>query len=224
MAGQISLVSLYPSHLTAKQPCSQVSRTKYTPPPPNKPRSKAKSQVILVTGGGSGIGLSLVKTLVTSGSQVFAVDISPAPSATELQVPNYKFLQCDLTKPGAPAAVVSACVEAYGEAIHGLCNVAGVMDDVSSVDTVSEAMWARNIGVNLTAPVFLMQAVIPHMLKAGGGSIANVASKAGTSGAIAGIAYTAAKHGLVCANLSTSDRSWLTCDRLGRRRMWRGGL
>ncbi|PSK54800.1 Levodione reductase [Elsinoe australis] len=144
-----------------------------------------KDKVILVTGGSSGIGLSLVNTLVTSGSQVFAVDISPAPSATELQVPNFKCLQCDLTKPGAPAAVVSACVEAYGEAIHGLCNVAGVMDDVSSVDTVSEAMWARNIGVNLTAPVFLI--------------------KAGTSGAIAGVAYTAAKHGLVGA---TKNVAW----------------
>ncbi|KAF4549485.1 Short chain dehydrogenase-like protein 61 [Elsinoe fawcettii] len=168
-----------------------------------------KDKVIIVTGGSSGIGLSLVKTLVQEGSKVFACDISPAPTIAELQVTNFKFLQADLSKEGSPAAVVKTCVEAYGEAIHGLCNVAGVMDDVSSADTVTDAMWFRNISINLTAPVFLMRAVIPHMLKAGGGSIANVSSKAGTSGAAAGIAYTSAKHGLVGA---TKNVAWRFVD------------
>ena len=79
-----------------------------------------------------------------------------------------------------------------------LVNVAGVMDNFSSADAVSDEVWERVMAVNLTVPVKMMRAVLPLMKERKDGVIVNVASTAGTSGAVAGVAYTASKHGLVC--------------------------
>lgn len=48
---------------------------------------------------------------------------------------------------------------------------------------------------------------MPHMIKAGGGSIVNVASKAATCGAVAGVGYTASKHGIVSSSLLRCETS-----------------
>jgi NAD(P)-dependent dehydrogenase (short-subunit alcohol dehydrogenase family) len=78
-----------------------------------------------------------------------------------------------------------------------LVNVAGVMDDFSSADGVSDEVWERVMAVNLTAPVKMMRAVLPGMRARRDGVVVNVASTAAASGAVAGVAYTASKHGLV---------------------------
>jgi len=85
----------------------------------------------------------------------------------------------------------------YRERIDVLVNVAGVMDNFSSADCVSDEIWERVLAVNLTAPVKMMRAVLPWMKERREGVIINVASTAATSGAVAGVAYTASKHGLV---------------------------
>lgn len=81
--------------------------------------------------------------------------------------------------------------------IDVLVNVAGVMDNFSSADAVTDAIWDRVLAVNLTVPVKMMRAVLPFMRAKKDGCVVNVASTAGTSGAVAGVAYTASKHGLV---------------------------
>lgn len=81
--------------------------------------------------------------------------------------------------------------------IDVLINVAGVMDNFSSADAVTDAIWDRVLAVNLTVPVKMMRAVLPFMRAKKDGCVVNVASTAGTSGAVAGVAYTASKHGLV---------------------------
>lgn len=155
--------------------------------------------MIIVTGAASGIGLATVRILLGAGSKVYGCDFNAMPSDDEaLSSSSLQFQQCDLAKDGACEQVVNGCIQAFGEAIYGLCNVAGIMDTNNSADTLTDAAWEKTIAINLTAPVYMMRAVLPYMQKSKKGSIANVASKAGTSGAIAGVAYTASKHGLVC--------------------------
>ena len=91
-----------------------------------------------------------------------------------------------------------------------LVNVAGLMDNFSSADGVTDAIWDRVLAVNLTVPVKMMRAVLPFMREKKDGVIVNVASTAGTNGAVAGVAYTASKHGLV------SFFSWLPVGWLGQ--------
>jgi NAD(P)-dependent dehydrogenase (short-subunit alcohol dehydrogenase family) len=145
------------------------------------------------------MGLVTAQSLVEAGSKVFGVDLSSPPESNILKLArdNYHFLQIDLTTDDAPRRVVQTCVEKFGERIDALLNIAGIMDNVSSVDTLTNHSWDRVIAVNLTAPVYLMREVIPYMRKQGSGSIVNVASKSGTSGAVAGVAYVSSKHGLV---------------------------
>jgi NAD(P)-dependent dehydrogenase (short-subunit alcohol dehydrogenase family) len=148
--------------------------------------------VIIVTGCSSGIGLATAKLAVEEGAKVLGIDISAASEAlASLPTTDFRFLQVDLTEADAPSRVVSKAVEAYGGRIDALLNVAGVMDNNASADSVTDGMWDRCIAINLTAPVKLMREVLVVMKEQKSGSIVNVASKASISGAAAGIAYTA---------------------------------
>ena len=99
------------------------------------------------------------------------------------------------TSPMTPG--VARIIEAAGEQIDGLANIAGIMDDMTPVGDVSDAVWDRVFRVNVTGTMKLMRAVIPAMLAQGGGSIVNTASEAALRGSAAGVAYTASKHAVV---------------------------
>lgn len=161
-----------------------------------------KSKVVIVTGASSGIGLAATEVLLKHGAKVLGTDLSPAPS---LASADFHFLQANLIDASAPDKIVEACTTAFGKKIDALLNVAGIPDQNSSVDTLTNANWEKAIAVNLTAPVKLIRAVVPIMILNGGGSIVNVASKAAISGAAAGVAYTASKYGLVGA---TKNVAW----------------
>lgn len=157
---------------------------------------------MIVTGASSGIGLATAEALLKHGAKVLGTDLSPAPSISSK---NFGFLQANLIDPATPDKIVEACTTAFGKKIDALLNVAGIPDQNSSVDTLTDTNWEKAIAVNLTAPVKLMRAVVPIMISNGGGSIVNVASKAAMSGAAAGVAYTASKHGIVGA---TKNVAW----------------
>ena len=156
-------------------------------------------QVVICTGASSGIGLATAKLLLSRGASVYGVDVSNTPSGISESENTFKFQQCDLAGQGVPGSVVEGCHSHFGQ-IDALLNVAGVMDLMGSVDTLTDEEWDRVISINLTAPVKLMRATVNYWRKGGpvtGKAIANVSSKAGQSGAAAGVAYTASKHGLV---------------------------
>lgn len=91
-------------------------------------------------------------------------------------------------------AAVAAIVEAAGERIDGLANIAGIMDDMTPVGDVTDAVWQRVFAVNVDGTMKLMRAVVPVMLAQAAGSIVNTASEAALRGSAAGAAYTASKH------------------------------
>ncbi|KAK6365721.1 uncharacterized protein PV06_05802 [Exophiala oligosperma] len=160
-----------------------------------------ENKVVIVTGASSGIGFTTAEALLSLGAKVFGCDVAPAPASLLADNDNEKscFWQCDLRDKDAPKQIVQKCREAFGDRIDGLCNIAGVMDNYSSVDTFEDESWDRMFAINVTAPARLTREVVPFMLKnqRGGGSIVNMGSFASLSGAAAGIAYTASKHAVV---------------------------
>ncbi|WP_210506989.1 SDR family NAD(P)-dependent oxidoreductase [Naasia sp. SYSU D00057] len=153
-------------------------------------------RTVIVTGAGSGIGRATASRIAREGGRVIAVDISQErldefagsqPGADIVPVAG------DITDDDSVAAIL----EAAGGQVDGLANVAGIMDDMTPVHEVSDAVWQRVFSVNVTGTMKLMRAVVPGMLARGAGSIVNVASEAGLRGSAAGAAYTASKHAVV---------------------------
>nr|WP_208971559.1 SDR family NAD(P)-dependent oxidoreductase [Kineococcus rubinsiae] len=153
-------------------------------------------RTVVVTGAGSGIGRATASRIAREGGRVVAVDVS-APRLDDLvaALPEARIepVVADITDADGIAAILAAA----GPEVHGLANVAGIMDDMTPVHEVSDAVWERVLRVNLEGTMRLTRAVVPTMLAAGAGSVVNVASEAALRGSAAGVAYTASKHAVV---------------------------
>ncbi|MGO2539727.1 MAG: SDR family NAD(P)-dependent oxidoreductase, partial [Specibacter sp.] len=150
-------------------------------------------KTIIITGAGSGIGRATASRVAREGGRVIAVDISTerlADFAATLPDGDIVTVAGDITDDAA----VDAIVEAAGERIDGLANIAGIMDNMTPVHEVSDEIWNRVFNINVTGTMKLMRAVVPAMLAQAQGSIVNVASEAALRGSAAGAAYTASKH------------------------------
>jgi NAD(P)-dependent dehydrogenase (short-subunit alcohol dehydrogenase family) len=153
-------------------------------------------KTVIVTGAASGIGRATASRIAREGGRVVAVDVS-AERLEEFQgaLPDAEIVTVtgDITKP----ASIDEIIAAAGEKIDALANVAGINDDFSPLHETSDATWDRVLGVNLTGTFKLTRAVLPAMMKAGRGSVVNVASEAGLRGNASGNAYTTSKHAVV---------------------------
>jgi NAD(P)-dependent dehydrogenase (short-subunit alcohol dehydrogenase family) len=150
-------------------------------------------QTVIVTGAGSGIGRATASRIAREGGRVIAVDVSQErldEFVADHSGAEIVSLTADITDDAGVARIIAAA----GEQIDGLANIAGIMDDMTPVGDVSDAVWDRVFRVNVNGTMKLMRAVIPAMLAQGGGSIVNTASEAALRGSAAGVAYTASKH------------------------------
>ncbi len=137
-------------------------------------------KVAIVTGGASGIGLSMVRAFAGAGASVVAADVDEAALSALKDHDAVLAVRADVSKQADVDALVSMAVERLGQ-IDVLCNNAGITDRFLGVDECTDEEWARGLAVNLTGPFLLSRAVLPHMLKAGAGVVIN-ASKHGVIG------------------------------------------
>jgi len=139
-----------------------------------------RDRVILVTGGASGIGATMVEQFALQGSRVAFLDVA-AELATELihqltgRCPLAPcFFACDLTDIAALRAAVAE-VEARLGPVRVLVNNAA-SDDRHKFAEVTPEYWDERMAVNLRHHFFATQAVVPGMAAAGGGSVINMGS------------------------------------------------
>lgn len=151
-----------------------------------------EGRTVIVTGGGSGIGKATVERIVAEGGRVVAVDISQ--ERLDALAAELGGAVVTVTGDLTDSAVVSAAVEAAGDTIDGLANVAGIMDGFEPSAEIQDETWERVMAVNVTATMTLTRAVLGPMLAAGKGSIVNVSSEAGQRASAAGTPYTTSKH------------------------------
>ncbi|MBW4050518.1 MAG: SDR family oxidoreductase [Proteobacteria bacterium] len=159
-----------------------------------------KGQVVLVTGGGSGIGEAIVRRFAAQQAKVAFIDIAVEPSRAlvrELQAAGtpVHFEPCDLTDIPALRRCVAATAKRLGP-IQVLVNNAA-HDERHATEEVTEAVWDSRIAVNLKQQFFCAQAVIPGMKAAGRGSIINLGSISWIIGQGGMAGYTASKSAVL---------------------------
>ncbi len=137
-------------------------------------------RVVFVSGGGSGIGASIVEHFAAQGAKVGFVDIDEAASTALVEklsgagYPPPLFAKCDVRDIAAYQAAIGTVAAKFGP-IAALINNAA-RDDRHDLADVTSAFWDERIAVNLRHQYFAIQAVAPGMKKAGGGSIVNFSS------------------------------------------------
>ena len=148
-------------------------------------------KVAVVTGAGSigpgwGNGKATSVLFAREGARVACLDVNPAAAEETRALIAAEgneaiAMTCDVSRKDQVDAAVGAVVAAYG-GIDVLDNNVGIVRVGGPVE-VDEADWDRVADVNLKSAFLVCKAVIPEMLKRGGGSIVNISS-------IAGIRYT----------------------------------
>lgn len=164
--------------------------------------------VCLVTGGANGIGRATVQALAENGAKVGIVDLdgeAGEAAAKEVRASgaDCHAIQGDVSDPKQVEHVVSKFVDRW-ECVTVLVNNAGINtgSDRAPLYEFTLENWNRILEVDLTGVFVCSRAVVPIMLKAGGGRIVNISSIAGLVPLRLQSAYVAAKAGV--ANLTRS--------------------
>jgi len=151
----------------------------------------AVGEVLIVTGGASGIGAAIAESFASAGGQVVTLDITE-PSAIPAGVHH---ITCDVANRDQVFAAVADVLDRHGR-IDGLVTAAAVQPRMPVVDT-DPATWQHVIDVNLNGVVWACQAVLPTMTKAGRGSIVVFGSGLGVNGRAEASSYAATKGAMV---------------------------
>src|SRR6478672_5127284 len=133
-----------------------------------------KGRRVFVSGGGSGIGASIVEHFAAQGSKVGFVDINEPASKQVAAKTGAAFLKCDIRDVKAYQAALVAIAAKQGPITVLINNAAH--DERHKLEDVTPEFWDDRIAVNLRHAFFAIQAVVPGMKKAGGGSIVNFSS------------------------------------------------
>jgi D-xylose 1-dehydrogenase len=156
-----------------------------------------EGRVVFVTGGGSGIGASIVEHFCAQGSRVAFVDIERAASETLVDTigrrgqPAPAFVPCDVRDVAALRDAMAQVRDRLGP-IRVLVNNAA-HDERHAIERVTPEYWDDRFAVNLRHQFFAAQAVAPDMAAAGGGAIVNFGSTSWLVGQGGMPAYLSAK-------------------------------
>ena len=134
---------------------------------------------VIISGGASGIGESLVRNFAAQGAKVGFVDLMAergAALADELRAAGQtvQFIACDITDTAAYTRAIAELAGQHGDALVLVNNAAH--DERHDWQEVTPAYWDDRMAVNLKHCFFAIQAVAPGMVRAGRGSIINTGS------------------------------------------------
>jgi NAD(P)-dependent dehydrogenase (short-subunit alcohol dehydrogenase family) len=160
-------------------------------------RERLKGKIGIVTGAGSGIGRASAIALAAEGAQVALVGRrKDRLEEVAREIGDRAFaIPVDVSKTSEISGLLDQVVGRFA-GLNFLLNNAGVLH-VGNAEQITEEQWDDTFNLNVRSVWLLSRAALPHMRKAGGGSIMNVASTLGLVGARNRAAYAPSKGALI---------------------------
>ena len=158
-----------------------------------------QNQVVIVTGAAAGIGLATAGRFAQEGCRVASWDVKEGEAQ-----PGGIFQKVDVASPASVETAVGEVVAKWGD-VRVLINNAGILRDGMLIKfkegalagMMSDEQFDSVISINLKGVFTCTRAVVPHMIRGGGGVILNASSVVGVYGNFGQTNYVAAKSGVI---------------------------
>jgi 3-oxoacyl-[acyl-carrier protein] reductase len=162
-----------------------------------RPGSELAGKVALVTGAARNIGRAIARSLAAGGASVMVnarTSRTEAEKTVEMIGSTAAMHIADVTKPDEVKALVDATVKRFGR-LDFLVNNAAVRYD-TAFSSISYEEWRQVLAIVLDGAFLCAQAALPHLIRAGGGTIINIGGQTGHKGASERAHVITAKAGL----------------------------
>ncbi|MFW6076838.1 MAG: SDR family oxidoreductase [Hyphomicrobiales bacterium] len=164
------------------------------------PRSHDKywrSQKVIVTAAGTGIGAEIARTYFDLGAKVFICDIDETRlSSVTGDRPDLGAAVCDVSRPRDVDSFVDLAVETMG-GLTILVNNAGIAGPAKPLEDVTDDEWTQTFSINVAGQFYCARRAVPHLKANGGGSIVCMSSVAGKFGFALRSPYAASKWAVI---------------------------
>ncbi|WP_369206484.1 SDR family NAD(P)-dependent oxidoreductase [Streptomyces sp. PU-14G] len=171
---------------------------------------RLKDKVAVVTGAGSGIGRAAAQLMSLEGARVVVADYDTAAAEESAALiakdgGHALAVTVDVTDEDSIAGMIASAVREFG-GLHVLCNHVGGTNPGVDLDVLRMDMgeFDRAVARNLRSTLLGTRHALPHMIRAGGGSIINTASVAALVGDVLQTSYGAVKAAVVNITKSTA--------------------
>jgi NAD(P)-dependent dehydrogenase (short-subunit alcohol dehydrogenase family) len=167
--------------------------------------ARLAGKIAFITGGGGGIGRATAERFAEEGAKVVVADIDAAAGEAAARSARARaansggdayFVRCDVTERSSVEAAIAETVARFGK-LNVLHNNAGgsTLQDGPVTEAPEEEFW-RAIKLDLFGTFLCSKIAIPHIIKAGGGSVVNMSSNVALMALPGRDCYTAAKGGV----------------------------
>jgi NAD(P)-dependent dehydrogenase (short-subunit alcohol dehydrogenase family) len=157
-----------------------------------------KGQAVLITGAAGNLGRAVAAAFAEVGANLVLIDLKDdaLKSVATKGASGVLAQRADLADPASIAAAVDAAIKRFGR-IDALCNLAGGFAMGEKVHEIPADKWDFMMELNAGSVLRMSNAVVPHMLKAGGGRIVNIGANSALSGKAEMGAYVASKSAVI---------------------------
>ena len=169
---------------------------------------RLKDKTAIVTGAAHGIGRAIAELYAAEGAAVWVADIDAeageeTAAGIRARGGAAAFEWCDVSSKESVAAAVERAAGFHGR-IDVLCNNAAYLGEFRGVLDATDDEWERCLHIQLLGTNNCTRAVLPYMIRQGGGSVVNIVSIQAMVGCPTSVAYTAAKSALLGFTLSAA--------------------